>query len=138
MAELAQFGRLGRLLRELGGSERLDGLPETAAKTAAALHVVRDTLAALETRRRLLMAAARARFRAEFPLREPGGYAGLSTMTTRRWLEQDRGRWSGLGPGADREVLVLLTVGDEAHVVTSRHPASAPLRVPAARIAPRL
>ncbi|WP_067171161.1 hypothetical protein [Microtetraspora niveoalba] len=32
-------------------------------------------------------------------------------------------------------VLVLLTVGDQAELVTDLHPKSAPLRVPAARIA---
>ncbi|PZG08929.1 hypothetical protein C1J01_38365 [Nonomuraea aridisoli] len=35
----------------------------------------------------------------------------------------------------DNEVRVILTVGDQAELVTSRHPASAPLRVPVARIA---
>lgn len=33
------------------------------------------------------------------------------------------------------QALVLLTVGDQAELVTHLHPAAAPLRVPAARIA---
>ena len=33
------------------------------------------------------------------------------------------------------QALVLLTVGDTAHLVTAQHPTTAPLHVPAARIA---
>ncbi|MBP2704421.1 hypothetical protein JOL79_11410 [Microbispora sp. RL4-1S] len=33
------------------------------------------------------------------------------------------------------QALVLLTVGDQAHLVTALHPATSPLRIPAARIA---
>lgn len=33
------------------------------------------------------------------------------------------------------QAVVLLTYGDTAELITSRHPANAPLRVPAARIA---
>ncbi|WP_055483804.1 Arc family DNA-binding protein [Sphaerimonospora mesophila] len=36
---------------------------------------------------------------------------------------------------ADGEALVLLTVGDTAHVVTAMHPTAAPLQLPAQRIA---
>lgn len=36
---------------------------------------------------------------------------------------------------ADGEALVLLTVGDTAHLVTTIHPSTATLQVPAARIA---
>ncbi|HEX4814887.1 MAG TPA: hypothetical protein VFV66_19270 [Nonomuraea sp.] len=135
LAALVDSGRLGRLLHELGNQQSMDHLPDSAADMAQALHVVRDALADLEARRRLLMTAARARFRADFPLRDLGGHAGLATMTARRRLQEDRGRWPALASAADNEVEVLLTVGDQAELVTARHPASAPLRVPAARIA---
>ncbi|HEY9440132.1 MAG TPA: hypothetical protein VIS29_16105 [Streptomyces sp.] len=35
----------------------------------------------------------------------------------------------------DGQAVVLLTVGDVAELVTARHPAGSPLRVPAARVA---
>jgi hypothetical protein len=95
----------------------------------------RDALADLETRRRLLLTAARARFQGDFPVRELAQHAGLATMTAQRRLEEDRGRWPGLAPETGNEVQVLLTVGDQAELITAWHPASAPLRVPAARIA---
>ncbi|MFC4015637.1 hypothetical protein ACFOY2_51095 [Nonomuraea purpurea] len=101
----------------------------------ATLHAVRDALTALDTRRRLLMTAARARFPGDFPLRDLGEHTGLATMTARRRLQEDLGRWPDLAPEAGNEVQVLLTVGDQAELVTPRHRASAPLRVPAARIA---
>jgi len=41
------------------------------------------------------------------------------------------------GPGTvpDGQAVVLLIVGDDAELVTARHPAASPLRVPAARVA---
>ncbi len=135
LTELVSSGRLGRLLHELGQGQSSDHLPESAADMREALHTVRDALEALEVRRRLLMTAARAYFREDFPVRELAGDAGLATMTAQRRVQEDRGRWPGLASEADNEVLVLLTVGDWAEVVTARHPASAPLRLPAVRIA---
>ncbi|MDP4510346.1 sigma-70 RNA polymerase sigma factor region 4 domain-containing protein [Nonomuraea turcica] len=139
LATLIASGGLERLLHELGNQESIDHLPESAAEMEATLHVVRDALDDLETRRRLLMTAARTRFRQDFPLRDLAEHAGLATMTARRRLEEDRGRWPGLGrtedTTEDNEVQVLLTIGDQAELVTSQHPASAPLRIPAARIA---
>ncbi|WP_220040299.1 hypothetical protein [Nonomuraea aridisoli] len=135
LTAMASSGGLGRLLHEVGNGESVDHLPESAAEMEEALHLVRDVLAGLETRRRLLMSAAREHFRGDFPLRDLAEHAGLSTMTARRRLEEDRGRWPGLRAEPDNEVRVILTVGDQAELVTSRHPASAPLRVPVARIA---
>ncbi|MCP2353175.1 hypothetical protein HD597_000195 [Nonomuraea thailandensis] len=135
LARLIDSGRLGRLLRELGNGESVDHLPESAADMEETLHVVRDAVEVLETRLRLLMTAARARFRGDFPLRDLADDAGLATMTARRRLMEDRGRWPGLAPATGNEVQVLITVGDQAHLITSLHPASAPLRVEAARVA---
>ncbi|TMR87888.1 hypothetical protein [Nonomuraea basaltis] len=135
LAALIASGGLGRLLHELGNQENLDHLPESVAEMKETLEVVREALVGLEARRRLLMMAARGRFRGDFPVRDLAKHAGLATMTAQHWLEKDRGRWPALAPEAGNEVRVLLTVGDQAELVTARHPASAPLRVPAARIA---
>lgn len=135
LARLIDSGRLERLLHELGNGENLDHLPESAADMEEALHVVRDAMDDLETRRRLLMTAARTRFRGDFPVRELAKASGLATMTAQRRLEEDRGRWPALAPEAGNEVQVLLTVGDQAHLITPKHAASAPLRVSAVRIA---
>ncbi|MGV9386210.1 hypothetical protein ACWDRB_61135 [Nonomuraea sp. NPDC003707] len=135
LAALIDSGGLGRLLHELGNGETIDHLPESAADMAEVLHTVRDAHAALETRLRLLMTAARARHRDGFPLKSLGEHAGMATMTARRRLRDDRGRWPDLAPETGNEVEVILTIGDQAELVTPRHPASAPLQIPAARIA---
>lgn len=135
LATLIDTGGLGRLLHELGNQETIDHLPDSATDMTETLHVVRDALAALEARRRLLMTAARARFRGDFPVRDLAEHAGLTTMTAQRRLEEDRERWPGLAPEAGNEVRVLLTVGDRAELISAKHSPSAPLQVPAARIA---
>ncbi|NUT10388.1 MAG: hypothetical protein HOQ38_07905 [Nonomuraea sp.] len=131
MSQLAEDGELGEVLRELGHGRLREHVPGSVAEFRRVFAALGPALGALEERRRVLITAARHGFPGEFSWRGLAAELELAPTTVKRWVEA-QGKDLRV---AEDEVLVLLTVGEQALLVTSRHPAQAPLRMPATAIA---
>ncbi|GAA4102877.1 hypothetical protein [Nonomuraea soli] len=131
VSRLAESGDLGRVLRELGHGHLAGHVPGSAEEFRRVFSTLGPVVEALDARRRVLMTAARHGDPGEFSWRGLAADVALAPTTVKRWV---RAQEEGLQVG-ENEALVLLTMGDEALVVTARHSVQEPLRMPAARIA---